>query len=426
MIPRVLNRIRTCFNKLKHINLQDHTKLIEPSDFLLFCHDSNRGLSLNSQAYSPLLDSIKDQIEAKGFTCMTIAHPWSRLVGEKGYGNPIAINRSNLYAKVIEKLFGNLGLKPELRLYESIISLSKPKVMITIGCSDSICEAARNLSVFHAELLHGIGYTSMKWNWDKKAKEHLPQCIISLDPVSTRIFSELEKKGVVIKEIPHPFLRRFQDDCFDQIPSEWRAPKTKSSYNKEILISLQWGYASGIDELDQFKGVLDNGLFYKELEKVIEMTHNTIFWRFRLHPVQYRNPKKYNEILDFIEHFVNSHKNCDWKESTYIPLPSLLPQCSGHITMSSMCSYEAAYLGVTTLALAPSLREQESYKHMFNDLVSQGYLIKGAATVDYILEWVKTAEKKEPLLNNIIDKASMIDTIDWLLSQAEISEESLH
>lgn len=426
MISKVLNRIKSYCNILKYVNLKDHTKVIKSSDFMLVCHDSNRGLSLNNQAYSPLLDSIKDQIEAKGFTCITIAYPWSKLVGEKGYGNPIAINRSNLYAKVIKKLFGNFGLKPELRLYERIISLSNPKVMITIGCNDSICEAARNLGVFHAELLHGIGYSSMKWSWDKKAIEHLPQCILSLDPVSTQTFLELEKKGVLIQEIPHPFLRRFQGDSFEQIPREWWAPKKNYFYQKEVLISLQWGYAPGIDELDQFKGILDNGLFYKELEKVIELTCDTIFWRFRLHPVQYRNQKKYNDILNFIECFVDCHENCDWKESTYIPLPSLLPQCSGHITMSSMCSYEAAYLGVPTLALAPSLRDQKHYNYMFNDLVLQGYLTKKAATVDCILEWVNTVEKKDPLLKNFIDTASSVDTVDWLLSQAKIIEENIH
>lgn len=415
----MIKKLTILIEILKSINFKDNINSITPCDVLFFCHDVDRGITLNNQAYSPLIDSIKDDLESKGYKCLSIAHPWSKITGIAGYGEPININSYFLFAKIIKKIFGRFGFTPELKLYEIIIMKAKPKIIITIGLSNALCEVARRTGVFHVELLHGIGYTPIPWDWDRKEKRNLPQGILSLDPVSTKTFSELKKHDVLIKEVAHPFLRRFDEINISNIPPEWLPNKTKERYDKEILVSLQWGYTDGIDEIDAFKGILPNGLFYKEIEKVIKLTCKTVYWRFRMHPVQYRQPKKYKKIFDFIKSFVESNENCDWEESTYIPLPGLLMQCSGHITMLSMVSYEAAYLGVPTLALCPTLRNDGAYKTMFNDLVEQNYLLKQPSQVDTILEWVNNTEKIAPLLKSLNDSEVTIDTVDWLFLQAK-------
>ncbi|WP_333614601.1 hypothetical protein [Psychrobacter sp.] len=417
----MIAKIKGYLNTLKEVNFNDTSKLIKPCDVLLFGHDVNRGIALNNKAYSPLLDSIRDEFERKGFSCITVAHPWSRIVGKKGYGDPIAINKSYFISRIVSRLTSKLGYEPTLKLYEGIIKKARPKLIITIGCNDFLCEAARNLEVFHAELLHGIGYNPIPWNWDKKEKKSLPQCILSLDEVSTQTFSELEKYGVIVKEIVHPFLRRFESKCINNLPQEWLAPNKKNEYEKEVLVSLQWGYTSGVDELDCFKGFLSNGLFYDELEDIIRETNKNVFWHFRFHPVQYLQIKKYKKLFDFMDGFVNKHKNCGWKESTYIPLPSILSRCSGHITMSSMTTYEAAYLGVPTLALCPSLRETGIYEEFFDDLVVNGYVRKGVLQIDSTLKWISNVEKLEPMLNTLKVNESIQDTIGWLLSQEKIN-----
>lgn len=414
----MLNKLKNYLSVLTKINFKDTSSAIYLCDILLFCHDVDRGTSLNNKAYSPLIDSVKDQFEEAGYSCLSIAHPWSKIIGNAGYGSPIAINRSYFIAKVLSKLTHKFGNKADVKLYERIIKKSNAKVIVTIGCSNELCEAARNLKVFHAELLHGIGYTPMPWGWEKKDRIHLPQAILSLDEVSTQTFSELEKYGVLIKEIPHPFLNRFQEGKLDKIPTEWLPAKKRTKYKKEILVSLQWGYAPGLDEHDFFKGFLPNGLFYDELKRVIHETKNTVFWRFRFHPVQYRQPDKYEKLLLFMDEFIKENNNCEWKESTCIPLPSLLIQCSGHITMSSMTNYEAAYLGVPTLALCPSLRAGGIYEDFFEDLVKQGYVSKQSAEVDNVLNWVNTVEKKQPLLQNLSHSEDPEALINWLLEQA--------
>lgn len=419
MRTKVLNKIKNYLSILKKINFKDTSNDIHPCDVLLFCHDVDRGASLNNKAYSPLIDSVKDQFEESGYSCISIAHPWSVIIGNAGYGSPIAINRSYFIAKVFSKLSRGFGYKADVKFYERIIKKSKAKVIITIGCSNELCEASRNMKVFHAELLHGIGYTPMPWGWENKDKIHLPQAILSLDEVSTKTFSELEKHDVLIKEIPHPFLSRFQESKLDKIPPEWVPRKKELKYQKEILISLQWGYAAGIDEHEIFKGFLPNGLFYDELKEVIRKTKDTVFWRFRFHPVQYRQPDKYKKLFAFMDGLVKENKNCDWKESTYIPLPSLLIQCSGHITMSSMTNYEAAYLGVPTLALCPSLRNGGIYEDFFEDLVEQGYVSKQSAEESNIINWINTVKKKESLLPSLNINNDSGTLTSWLLEKSE-------
>ena len=407
----MLNKVKSLFCKIKKVNLKDTIKTIKSCDVLLFCHDVDRSISLNNQAYSPLLDSIKDELEKNGLTCITIAHPWSEIIGELGYGSPIAINRSYFIATIMDNFPKRHESDNVLKLYKRIITKSKAKLIITIGCNDDLCEAARSLDIFHGELLHGIGYKPIPWNWNKKEKMHLPQCIFSLDEVSTQTFLELEKYGVIIKEIAHPFLKRFESKNIDNLPQEWLPPNKKDKYEKEILVSLQWGYTAGIDEFEDFEGFLSNGLFYDELEEVIRETNKKIFWHFRFHPVQYLQMNKYKQLFDFMDEFVQKHENCGWKESTYIPLPSVLSRCSGHITMSSMTTYEAAYLGISTLALCPSLRENGVYEEFFNDLVKKEYLIKRASNANFILDWVNNVEKMSPMLKEI---NSNFDIFNWL------------
>lgn len=417
MTSKYLSKLKTIYALAKRINIYDSSSEVKKCDFLLFCHDANRGLVLNKKAYSPLIDSLKDEIEVKGFESLTIAHPWSKVIGDKAYGSPIAINGTFLLAKLLKKLITYSKLKPDVAFYEMLLKKANPKVIVTIGSPIELCIAARKLNIFHAELLHGIGYTEIEWNWDALPIECLPQCILSLDSVSTKTFSKLKHKGVTIKEIDHPFLRRFEGRG-KEIPSEWRLQPRNNvqKYSKEILVSLQWGYAPNIDELELFKGVLPNGLFYEELQEVIKQTKQTVYWRFRLHPVQYTQPEKYKKLLDFMDKFVEENINCEWKESTYTPLPSILPLCSGHITMSSMSSYEAAYFGVPTLALAPSLQKGGGHERLFEDLVASKYLIKQTVSVDRILNWVKHTERMELAIASNIDEE--LDTIDWLLSQA--------
>ena len=391
----MLNKLKNYWKFLKTVNFKDTSKNLKKCDVLLFCHDADRGVTLNNKAYSPLIDSVQDKLKIEGYSCQTIAHPFSKLIGNWAYGFPITINRSYLKALVLNKILKNNNL---VKYYEDLFKAANPRIIISIGCNDEFCLAARNLNIYHFELLHGIGYTPMPWDWDKKEKENLPQGILSLDAVSTNTFNELKLKGLDVYQINHPFLSRFNLKNNIELPEEWILKDIDQKYTKTILVALQWGYAPSIDELDIHKGILNNGLFFEEIESIIKETKDSIFWRFRFHPVQYRQQKKYKKLFNIVDNFIKEFKNCEWKESTFLPLPSILGTCDGHITMSSMSSYEAAYLGVRTLALCPTLQKGGIYENMFEDLVKKGYLVKEKPNKVKICNWINELTRLEPLL----------------------------
>lgn len=391
----MLNKLKNYWKFLKTVNFKDTSKNLKKCDVLLFCHDADRGVTLNNKAYSPLIDSVQNKLKIEGYSCQTIAHPFSKLIGNWAYGFPITINRSYLKALVLNKILKNNNL---VKYYEDLFKAANPRIIISIGCNDEFCLAARNLNIYHFELLHGIGYTPMPWDWDKKEKENLPQGILSLDAVSTNTFNELKLKGLDVYQINHPFLSRFNLKNNIELPEEWILNDIDQKYTKTILVALQWGYAPSIDELDIYKGILNNGLFFEEIESIIKETKDSIFWRFKFHPVQYRQQKKYKKLFNIVDNFIKEFKNCEWKESTFLPLPSILGTCDGHITMSSMSSYEAAYLGVRTLALCPTLQKGGIYENMFEDLVKKGYLVKEKPNKVKICNWINELTRLEPLL----------------------------
>lgn len=368
----MFKKINNLFVFIKEKLLKDDLHKLKQSDILFFCHDNDRGIDFNKQAYSPILDSYSEELQSRGLSIQTLAHPWSKLGGGAAYGNPLLFNRSYFFAKVIDKIFKTNQLK---NLYLKIFKKIKPKEIITIGCNDALCQAARELNILHTEILHGFGYDPIPWGWDNKKKECLPQNIYTFDEVSTNTFQKLSRKDIKITQIQHPFLRRFEKSNISELPLEW-AVNSRNDFEKQILISLQWGYATGIDCYPEFEGTLENGLFPNELISVISKTEKQILWRFRFHPVHYRNKEKYRRHFILIEELISKYNNCEWEESTYRPLPSILACCDGHLTMSSMSSYEAAYMDVKTIAFCSSLRGEGVYKNMYKDLERNEKLLK--------------------------------------------------
>lgn len=407
----MLKTIRKYLQLLKSIKFDESLSNLSRCDILFFCHDANRGISLEGRAYSPLIDTLGEKFESLGYRCQTIAHPWSVLTNEKGFGDPISINRSYFFYKVINKIIKlvyrskyDITKSPISKLYADVIKRSCPKVIIAIGSPSELCVAARWQSVFHVELLHGIGYRFIPWGWDKKDSNLLPQGMLSLDNISSQTFSLLKKKGVLIKEIPHPFISKFLSP--DQLlPEEWSIKKKGVEYKKEILIALQWGKDSES---------LDNGLFYKEIEDAIKLSKGEIFWRFRFHPVQLRQRNRYKKSFEYIENFINENKNCEWVESSSLPLPSIARECDGCITMFSMAAYDMAYFGVKTLLLSPVLRNGGVYNEYFDDLVEKGYAVKVQADTKVILDWVSNIVPSSPLISNLTTDPDWSSLERWL------------
>lgn len=381
--------------------VKDSLTMLQKTDVLLFCHDVDRGIDLKGKAYSPLIDSVREDLESRGFRCQVIAHPWSQLVGSTAWGTPLAMNRSYFFARIISKISRKRLSKSKqvnsfFRLYTGLIKKSAARLVITIGAPEALCNAAKSLGVYHAELLHGIGYTSLEWGWDERQPSDLPALVFSFDSTSTSTFLKLVPKGVEVLQIPHPFLKRFISNNFiNKLPQEWKPPLTKNTtaYNKVILVALQWGYDG---EVSEFNNILANHLFPDELVNIIKETTGDIFWRFRFHPVQLR-VKRYKKHIQFVDRLCRENSNCEWEWSSSAPLPTVLSQCQGTISMSSMSVYDAAYMGVPSLLCCPTLQQGGMANDWFVDLVDAGYTTKVSMIKNDIKQWILNANKMQPL-----------------------------
>lgn len=370
-------------NQLKPHYFYSEISKIKRCDVLLFCHDVDRGLTLNGLAYSPLIDSIYEDFTRKKIKCQEISLPWSKLGLKKTTNKSVLFNRNYLIQLIFNKIF-NLN---NFDAYNLIFKKSQAKLIIGIGLTSDLCSSAKNCNVRTMELLHGIGYTFIPWGWDELDVEKLPNTVLVLDDVSLESFKPLKSKGLSIIKVPHPFYKKILDPEFSP-PNEWNY--TAKPNKKNILITLQWGYDG---DLNEFDGILINGIFYSELELLIKKRED-FFWHFRLHPVQMKADIS-NKSISFMKDFSNKYSNIVWEKSSTVPLTSVASVCDAHITMSSMSCYDAALFGLPTLVLCPTTRDDGIYKDYFLDLVGEGYVIKEKVNVNFIENWLDNIKKKK-------------------------------
>lgn len=419
ILHKLISIINNFIKIMSSINYKSSINDFDECEVLLFDHDVDRSISLNKRAYAPLLDSIKDELVSNGCKCISVSLPWSRLNGDKAYGMPISINKLVFINKLIANLLKLTRLNHFFKIensYIEILKKTKAKLIISIGTPDELCIAARLCNVFHVELLHGIGYSEIPWGWSLKNPLLLPQGILALDKISYNTFIELENKGLEIKIIPHPFLKRFVLKEKYNIPKEWLPQKNEGGkFEKEILISLQWAYAGDHGPYVEYENILENGLFYNEIEKLVHDFEN-IFFRFRFHPVQLKD-RKYQSLIFYMDEFVKKYPNSEWRESSTLPYPSIVSLCDGNISMSSMSCYDAAACGVNSLMLCPTINIGGIYADWFIDLVEEGYVTKSTASFDLIQDWVINTKKQIPRLSNLNDEASWDSALKWMFNR---------
>lgn len=407
------------FSIIRSINIKDDFNRLEECDVLFFCHDDDRPIKLNHKAYSPLIDSLREKFEAIGLKCISVAHPFSRLVSHRSHGHVVAINKSYFIFRIRNKI--NKKLKFNIfnnkNVYSKILETTNAKLIITIGAPDALSNAAHMLNVFNVELLHGLGYTEPQWGWQDKSFTSLPKAILSLDKTSSEGFSPLLQRGVAIKTIPHPFLSRYLTKNRHLLPNEWLFSGSQlTKYRKAILVTLQWAYAGDHGVNTEFENILENGLFFQEIEEVLKKRHD-LFWLFRLHPVHLHNPK-YRRLINFLKVFASNHGNCDWEQASYLPYPSVAMLCSGNIGMSSSSCYDAAAMGVPSLMLCPTVQPGNIHGDYFLDLVEEGYVTKASPEIGVINDWVDRVERKQSRISNLQDDAAWGDALKWMLEES--------
>lgn len=357
---------------------------LRKSDVVFLCHDDDRSIILDGKFYSPLLDPIRERMTERGIKCQSICLPWSRYGARMTSGKAALFNREYLIQKWSHKFFGSKIFSA----YKKIFRRTGAKCIIGIGIQPDLCRFAHQNGIVAIEVLHGMGYTFLPWNWSNLHKSDLPSKVVALDQVSYETFSKLKSKGISVDLIKHPFYEKIFNKNFAS-PAEWSyAPK---NHKKNVIVTLQWGYDGAEPE---FNKILKNGVFYEELEAIIDKRPD-IFWHFRLHPVQLKGDAS-NAALSYVRRISNEFSNTSWKRASEVPFFNVASVCDAHITMSSMSCYDAAMVGVPSLALCPTLRGDGRYNEYFLDLVNCGYVSKMPFDITSVERWINNAERLNP------------------------------
>jgi hypothetical protein len=409
----------------------DTYRCVGNCDVLLCCHDVDRGDTYEGKAYSKLIDSLQYVLCEKGWSCIQFSYPPSSYVGVRAYGEPVSANRRFLLLKLIGRFKRILNSLQFLNgiissksfslmeaLFEELLITIEPKVVVAIGSPPELCRVAKTKSIPVFELLHGIGYAYIPWGWDQEEAINLPDGVLSLDIVSTNTFSLLQSKGIEVKQIPHPFYRRFMcEKEFNKLPVEWKIrPKWIPTDKIIILYSIQWGYDGDHGEYKEYKGILKNGIIHEELMKTIEETQSEVYWLLRLHPVQLILPRyKYQKLL--LDDIVKRFSNCDWKRSSELPLPLLLKYVNGHISMASMTAYDAALMGIRSLMLCPTLKANGMNSLIMADLRDSEFVQLGDFSAKNIKDWVLNVRKADMTYQNFNEEKKMDEAIEWMLGR---------
>jgi hypothetical protein len=356
-------------------------------DILFYCGDGDRSYNYNSKSYSPLLDSIGDELLKKNYNSITIAAPLSKIYKDKAYGNVVDISFIYIIGLLnyyfFQKIFkGKNKVNSIIEIWSHILNHINPKIIIGIQPPAELCVSARSKGIWIADLQHGVisgeGYYKFK-SYNRYGINALPNTILCWDSKSF----EWIKHNIPYKITPlisgNPWFTKFnnkQDLLVKQnsIKSD-HFFKQLSSNKINILVTLQ----PGIEDVLLINGI-PKGLYNFIIKKGFNYN-----WLLKLHPSQ-MNEKFIEQFnISFIKNFF-TYNNIFWREPSEIPLPLMMNKISFHFTSHSAVTIEASWFGVKTALLSENKKSLEDFftyeiKNKF------AYIIDDSAIS--IEEWIK-------------------------------------
>lgn len=344
----------------KSLLKMDDWNRLKNVDILFVDHDGHRSYTYDNKAYAPLIDSLQEVYLNKGYSCLTIASPFSQLTGNKAFGEVIDFNGSfvraaisrilrNLLSK--ETYFGTRCLK---EVWDQILLATNPRRVIAIQPDAALCLACRNRGIDVTDLQHGVISDEHPWYGESYRKgcktEVLPTTFMCWDKAAVVALEKWTiKKEILVETISNPWLQRFiENDEKDKLVSDAIARQSwifRLPRRKKILVTLGWGFT---DEAM-------NGQFLSfplSLVNVILENSDEYIWLIKPHPIQLRGVERKPLETFLLKHF-GQRTNVFWEEVSTTPLPLLLLSTDLHLTISSTVTSEAAMFGIPTGLIAP-------------------------------------------------------------------------
>lgn len=365
----------------------------EPADVLTVAHDNDRSFLYDNRYYSPLIDSLEDDLRKRDLKCLSVARIISVIKGDRSYGSARSPEGAFARALVSKRLKAILspGSYPysnmEEDIWSHILDATGVRSVVAIQPSRELCNASHKRGVWVADMQHGVIADTHPW-YGKKFRsddrtDHLPSSFLCWDEGSAEVIRDWAPVGVDVQVIGNRWLNRFlRPEKNDALVSNVIKANTihidESDPRPKILISLSWGDKD-----------IPNGFIVDGLEQAILSTSKKYRWLIRLHP---------NQLVGFATHegpqfeaYYNKRLqgHAEWRWVTEAPLPFVLSQIDAHISWWSSVSIEASLAGLKTALLSPKLRAGAANADYFHYFRSTGAIDLVEAQPRQIISWLE-------------------------------------
>lgn len=372
---------------------------------LTVAHDNDRSLIYKGKYYSPLINTMEDDLAKLDIYCISVARIISTIKGELSYGRVFSPEGRFARALVKKRLKGIFfrGKYPfsesEERIWANILDKTGAKIVFGIQPSRELCMACHKRGIWVADVQHGVIADTHPWYGQafrsSDPVEYLPNAFLCWDHGSYEVIDKWARdKNVKTYVIGNRWLARFlkrenDDHLVRDLCEAYERDNPGDPRKKTILVSLSWGNTN-----------IDNRFITDGLEKTIKNTSDRFRWILRLHPNQVKGFAS-DEGLRFIEYF-NAHLcgHAIWEAPTRAPLPVVLQGVDLHISWNSSVSIEASQIGIKTALLDPMLRGTNQRADYYEYYRKMGLIDLISETEDRISNWIeKNLDSKKTIEN---------------------------
>ena len=376
------------------------------ADILTVAHDNDRSFFYEGKWYSPLMDTIEDDLRAQGATCVSVARVISRIKGELAYADVYSPEGAFARALVSKRIIGLLRPNryaysvAEERVWQEIIGKTGARKVLAIQPSRELCTACRKSGVWVADVQHGVISETHPWYGEKfrgsDPLEWLPNAFLVWDKGSSQVIDAWANGRDVATVITgNRWLVRFvqqlpNDRLVSTNLSKYASLCPKSDPRPTVLVSFSWGEIN-----------IPNGFMVDELIDAIHRTSTIFRWLVRLHPNQL-NGFATHEGRQFTEFFKNHLEgHVEWELPTRSPLPVVLQHTDLHIAWNSSVVIEAGQMGIRSALLDPRLRDPGQVGT--NDKYYQSLGVVDFIDPGMTVDWLKRNKFSKKVPDSMVD-----------------------
>lgn len=363
------------------------------SKIVTFACDNDRSFLYNGTYYSPLIDTLEDDLRRHGIECQSVARLSSNIKGSKSYGNvasPDGGFARALLQKRLKKLITPQERYPyskwEERVWDAILEQTGAEKIVGILPSRELCNACHRRGIWVADIQHGVISETHPWYGQAlrsgEPAEWAPDAFLCWDQESANVIDAwAEAKGSETIVAGNRWLSRFircapDDTLVNSIITDNKEQLKALSGKPTILVSLSWGCSD-----------LPNGFMADGLRDAICETSSDFNWLLRLHPNQLIGFASGESVkfFDFFEKHLSGHAAWQWASNA--PLPVVLDAAGLHISWNSSVAIEASLMGIKSALLDPQLRSHGRSDYYAN-YQAAGFIDLVCAEAHEIIRWL--------------------------------------